>query len=290
MLTIQERYVNEEVIQTLYATHKIKLSDVNDIPVNAHLVLRSNSNLKSTAVVKHEGEGNCVSIHKNGKININGVAPRDVQQTSFMDSLLNPDILLTIGIGSAGTGKTTMAMAYAAEQYLMGGKVIQLTKPTTLIGNGKAFGPVPGDISEKFDPYLESYYIVLKKIFGDDKRYFEQMKKNEHLKFTPIALARGSTYDNATFIIDEAQNLSWHELNSIISRMGENTKCIVLGDLKQVDINVPLHETGLYQLVNSDAFKRSKITSAVELKTQYRSPITQLIADVHEELRTRREV
>ena len=200
--------------------------------------------------------------------------------------MCDPDILINVAYGSAGTGKTTLALAYAADRYLKTGAKIQLTKPTAFVGDGKAFGPVPGDIEEKYAPYLESFYIVLKKIFGkDSKDYFEQMKKKGDLKFTPIAFARGTTYDNATFIIDEAQNLTWHELNSIVSRMGENTKCILLGDLKQIDIKLPYKETGMYQMLNTKIFQESPITSAIELASQYRSPITQLIAEVHDELR-----
>lgn len=289
MLTVTERRVNEEVIQTLYAKKEVQLENDGEA-VNSHVVLRSLMNDKHTALARYDGQNKYVSLVRNGKININGISPRDANQTSFLDSLLNKNILLSVGVGSAGTGKTTMALAYAAEKYLMEDKVIHLTKPTTFIGDGNAFGPVPGDIQEKYDPYLQSYYIVLKKIFGEkDEFYFKQMKLKNHLQFTPIALARGCTYENATFIIDEAQNLSWHELNSIISRMGEGTKCIVLGDLKQIDIDVPLESTGLYQLLHSEAFRTSGITSGVEMLAQYRSPITQLIADVHEELRTNRE-
>lgn len=289
MLTVKERYVEDTVIQTLYKNKVVNIESDNDA-VNAHVIFRSNLNSKSTALARHLGDGTYTTlIHQKKNVATNGIVPRDAHQVSLMDSILNPDILLSVGIGSAGTGKTTMALAYAAQQYIDHGKIIQLTKPTSFIGSGNAFGPVPGNVQEKYDPYLQSYYIVLEKIFGKDTQYFKKMMENEDLQFTPIALARGCTFENATFIIDEAQNLTWHELNSIISRMGEGTKCIALGDLKQVDVDIALEDTGLAQLVNSETFRNSAITSGVELITQYRSPITQLIAEVHEEIRDNRQ-
>lgn len=285
MLKVRERFVSDSDIKTLYQNKEIRLQ-ADTTPVNAHIILRSEVDTKRTAVVRHIGEGKYIAVTNHGKINIGNISPRDAHQLSFMDSLLNESILINVGVGSAGTGKTTMALAYALDQFLYHQKTIHLTKPTTFVGSGNAFGPVPGDISEKFDPYLESYYIILEKMIDKRDSYqFKQMKQNGDLKFTPIALARGCTYDNATFIIDEAQNLSWHELNSIISRMGENTKCIILGDLKQIDIDTPEEEVGLYQLLHSQVYQQSAITSGIELTTQYRSPITQLVADVHEELR-----
>lgn len=284
MLNIQEHLVDETLIQTLYHSNQISYG-LDEHAINSYHIFRSNVNSKQTAMARYTGDGIFKSLSNNGKININSIMPKDANQAAFMDSFLQKDILLSVGVGSAGTGKTTMALAYAAQEYLLNQKVIHLTKPTVMIGNSKAFGAVPGDIQEKYAPYLSSYYIVLEKIFGKNgSSYIEGMKKKNHIQYTPIALARGCTYENCTFIIDEAQNLDWHELNSIISRMGENTKCIILGDLNQVDTKTAKHRTGLYQLLHTDAFANSKIASAIELKTQYRSPITQLVADIHEEL------
>jgi len=111
------------------------------------------------------------------------------------------------------------------------------------------------------------------------------MKQKKDIEFIPVELARGCTFENCTFILDEAQNLDWHELNTIVSRMGEGTKMIILGDLNQIDTKSSKENTGLAKLVESDPFFYSDLCSLTLLQTQYRSPITQLIAEVDEFIR-----
>jgi len=131
--------------------------------------------------------------------------------------------------------KKTVVMRYMGYGEWTKMKKILMAKPTAMVGRGKAFGPVPGTIEEKYAPYLASYEIVLKKIFGDrGASIFQRMKQKKDLEFIPVELARGCTFENCTFILDEAQNLDWHELNTIVSRMGEGTKMLILGDLYQI--------------------------------------------------------
>ena len=283
MLTILERHVDDSKIQEVYSQGFTHINLDEEQPIQSYAILRSHSNSKSTALVRHAGDGKYFRLEDSTSQFKSSVTPRDSKQSAFVNSLHNPEVLLSVAVGAAGTGKTTLAMAHAAQRHLEG-KRICLTKPTTTVGKGKAFGPVPGDIGEKYAPYLASYEIVLKKVLGD-KHYVERMKETAQLEYLPIEMVRGCTFENCTFIIDEAQNLTWHELNTVISRMGEGTELIILGDLNQIDTRSTRYNTGLYQFVSSQAFKRSAITSGIELTTQYRSPITQLVADVDTELR-----
>jgi predicted ribonuclease YlaK len=247
----------------------------------------------SQAIARHRGDGlfSPLSTYKN--ITLEGLSPKDARQRVFAESLIDDNIMLTAAFGPAGTGKTSLAIAYAIQRKVQEGSKIILSKPTTQIGRSQAFGAVPGTAEEKYAPYLASYDIVFRKILGDKaKAYLSVAQQRGELEFVPIELMRGCTFDNATFILDEAQNLDWHELNSAISRMGENTKLILLGDLNQIDIKdsrtdeyLRPEDTGLYQLVQSNAYKVSPITSVVELTRQYRSVITQLVADVDAEIR-----
>lgn len=286
MLTVLEKIVADEKIISIYERGFTKLELEEDLDTNGYLILRSRIDPKRSAMGRYIRDGVVARLYP-PKSNIKtSIQPRDSRQNAFADALNNPDIILNVAVGTAGTGKTTLAIAHAARRFLESKKPIYLTKPTEMVGRGKAFGPVPGDVQEKYAPYLASYEIVLKKVLGDQsKDFIERMKHREHLQYIPIELVRGCTFENCTFIIDEAQNLSWHELNTVVSRMGENTELIVLGDLHQIDRNMTRSVTGLYKLVNSEAFRRSEITSGIMLKTQYRSPITQLVADIDEELR-----
>lgn len=211
----------------------------------------------------------------------NTIAPKDSRQSAFMHSLENDQTLLNICIGRAGTGKTTLAVAYALEQFQKTKKTIYFSKAAVMVGKGRAFGPVPGDINQKYGPYLDSFKIVLKKVLGNKTdHYINAMIECKNFVYQPIEFVRGNTYENCTFILDEVQNLSWHELKTLISRMGENTKLILLGDPFQKDIKFTNDKNGLQVLMESNLFKESEITNIIELTKQYRSPLADLIYNI----------
>lgn len=279
MQDLEKVTTSPEAIRELYRRKNVSLVVMGSPPinVNGYALLNSQTLARKTASDKF--------VLCDTKKPIHGITPKDPEQKAFVDAMLNKDILLNVALGTAGTGKTTLALAYALTKLFDENKKIYLSKPTTVIGDRDAFGPVPGGIQDKYDPYLGSYYIILKKLLGGKDAPVKRLKDKGQLEFIPIALARGCTFEAGTFILDEAQNLTWHELNSIISRMGDNTKMIILGDLTQIDIDLKPEETGLYKMLQTATYKESEITSGIELVTQYRSPITKLIADVNDEIR-----
>jgi PhoH-like ATPase len=286
-LAIKEYLLPEDLVDAIYAQNKIELPDTDASgqevrqAVNGYALFQNQFDTKHAAIARYIGNGYWTPIRK--KMKLENITPKDSRQAAFMDSLIDNDILLSAAVGSAGTGKTTIALAFALSQYLNHNKPIFLTKPTTMVGEGRAFGPVPGDIDQKYAPYLASYEIVLKKIGGGTNapQFFAAMKEKGQLQFFPIELARGCTFENCTLILDEAQNMSWHEMNTMISRMGENSKMIILGDLHQIDTGTPYRKTGLYSMLSAPPFQDSSISSAIELVTQYRSPITQLVTEIN---------
>ncbi len=287
-LAIKEYLLSESFIDAIYTQNKIELPDTDASgqeirqAVNGYALFQNLCDTKHAAIARYIGNRQWVPIRKKN-LKLESITPKDSRQAAFIDSLIQDEILLSIAIGSAGTGKTTIALAYALSQYLNHNKPIFLTKPTTMVGEGRAFGPVPGDIDQKYAPYLASYEIVLKKIGGgaNAQQFFAAMKEKGQLQFFPIELARGCTFENCTLILDEAQNMSWHEMNTMISRMGENSKMIILGDLHQIDTGTPYKKTGLYNMLSAPPFQDSNISSAIELVTQYRSPITQLVTEIN---------
>lgn len=288
---VRDLWVSSELIDSVYKDRIVehKISDLelfkNNISINTYIVMRSMSNDKHTVLTRYLGKNRWKLATGNPRVG--GIYARDVNQASFADSLLDETILVNAAVGSAGTGKTTLALGYACDRHLKDGSRILLCKPTTMVGAGKAFGPVPGDISEKYAPYLSSFEIVLKKLLSDKASvYLKTMREKQDLEFTPLELARGCTYENCTFILDEAQNTSWHELNTLLSRIGENAKIIILGDLEQVDTKCPAEKTGLSVLMNSLPFKNSPITSSIKLLTQYRSAVCQLATEINHWVRS----
>jgi len=214
-----------------------------------------------------------------------GIKPRDKQQLCMFHALNNFD--LTVVLGAAGTGKTTIATAFALQQAFRHEKTIVMSKPSCFVGgSSNAIAAVPGDAREKIGPYIESFMMALRNILGSHAEHhlFEMEEKNK-LMFQPLELIRGLNFDNHVVIIDEAQNTSAHELLSLISRVGQNSQCIVMGDPSQIDMDkMSWRDSGLYKLLQSDAFFDDPICTAIKLKAQYRGPLAELAQDVLDEL------
>lgn len=285
MLPILDLQVDSELINAIHKAEFINYEFAEEVLPNQYLHLRSYTNPKHTAIVR-KVDG---LKFKRAKVPDNKTfAPKDLRQTVFVDSLSADQILVSVAVGPAGTGKTTLAMAYAIQQYTEFNKPIYLSKPTAMIGKGKAFGAVPGSIEEKMEPYIGSYQTILNKMLGGkSKNYLQTMIDNKHLNYAPMEFLRGQNFENCTFILDESQNTSWHEINSLITRMGEGCKLILLGDLSQIDLPIRTEDTGLWQLINSHRFHASRLTSYVELSTQYRSELCTLMSEIDQDIRNR---
>ena len=161
------------------------------------------------------------------------------EQTFAMHALLNPDIQLITIQGNAGTGKTLLALACALEQR-RDYRQILVSRPIVPLSN-KDIGFLPGDIKSKVDPYMTPIWDNLKFIrdqFADDPKIqlkLDELVNNEKIAISPLAFIRGRTLTKLFFIVDEAQNLTPHEVKTIISRAGEGTKVVFTGDIYQID-------------------------------------------------------
>ena len=141
---------------------------------------------------------------------------------------------ITIATGPAGTSKTFTA-CYAAIKNLSSTSPINkiiLTKP--IVEAGENLGFLPGSVDEKMAPYMESFVTTFHKIIG--KQMFDKLKESDRIEMRPVAYMRGSTFNNAFMILDEAQNMNFHQLMTYITRLGENSKMVICGDVSQHDI------------------------------------------------------
>lgn len=281
MYSCNEAIVPAEAVCSLERLEptRIELNWELSPPVNGFCLFVDSDRPKHKTIARHLGGDMWLAITPAEPIH--GLTSRDKHQAAFLDCLLNDDIGLSVGIGPAGTGKTTLALGYALRRWELEDKRIVLSKSTAMVGKGRAFGPVPGTEADKYAPFLNSYKIILRKLYGSrSESFFDGMQKKKHLQFRPVEFVRGDTYENCTFILDEAQNLEWHELNTLVSRIGEGSKLIVLGDLNQIDTRMRRTESGLYKLISAPPFQYNSISSCNELVTQYRSPMCALAAEV----------
>jgi len=168
-----------------------------------------------------------------------GIQPRNAEQSFALNALAAPGVQLMTMSGKAGTGKTLLALAGALEardQF----RQIYLARPIVPLSN-RDIGFLPGDISSKIDPYMQPLFdnlnVIKHQFKQDDQRFLKisDMMENEKLVITPLAYIRGRSFQKVFFIIDEAQNLTPHEIKTIITRAGEGTKIVFTGDIHQID-------------------------------------------------------
>ena len=173
------------------------------------------------------------------------VKPLNYIQQTYLEAIFNNEIIF--GIGSAGTGKTYVAAAYAASQ-LFHRKIdkIYLTRPNVEVG--KSLGYLPGTLEEKYLPYLEPFDSVFVKTLG--RGFYEYALKNKQIEPKPLGFMRGSTFDNSIVLVDEVQNMTKTEFKMLLSRIGKNCKIILSGDDNQLDIKDSGLDDALYRLQN----------------------------------------
>lgn len=167
------------------------------------------------------------------------IKPKNIEQAFAIHALLDPEIKLVSIQGNAGTGKTLLALASALEQR-KNFRQIYVTRPIVSLSN-KDIGFLPGDAKSKTDPFMapiwDNLRFIKEQFIGDDKmsEKIDELINTEKIAIAPLAFIRGRTLTKIFFIIDEAQNLTPHEVKTIISRAGEHTKIVFTGDIYQID-------------------------------------------------------
>lgn len=228
--------VDPQVIRKLYQSGNFsKTNFLGKEKINNHFyILRNND----SSVLTHYSEKD-QSLFRIDKTYAAGIKPKNAEQTFALDAIMNPDIKLVTISGVAGTGKTLLALAGALEQRNLYEQIL-LARPIIPLSN-KEIGFLPGDAQEKVNPYMQPLFDNLnfiKNLYGEHekkRKWIDEMQEQGRITIAPLAFIRGRSLTNCIFIIDEAQNLTPHEVKTIITRAGENTKVILTGDIRQID-------------------------------------------------------
>ncbi len=270
--------VEEELIDQLYripfefdASH---LPEKLNIRANEHLILRNGSR---SALGVYDAAGGV--IKKVDNRTCYGIKARNAQQTFAIDALMNDDIPLVTISGKAGTGKTLLALASALENRKRYRQIF-LARPVVPLSN-KDIGYLPGDINSKLDPYMQPLYdnlSVIQNQFAKQNpgnKNIKELMDEEKILITPLSYIRGRSIVRVFFIIDEAQNLTPHEVKTIITRAGEGTKIVFTGDIFQIDHPyLDSQSNGLSYLI--EKMKGQPLASHINLEKGERSILSEL--------------
>ena len=214
-----------------------------------------------------------------------GIRPRNVEQCLAMRLLMNPKISIVTLSGKAGTGKTLLALAVGLQQMLVNKIYSRMLVSRPIFPMGRDMGFLPGDTKEKLFPWMQPIFDNLEILINtnskkDSKREtYNELMNRGLLTVEPLTYIRGRTIPNQFMIVDEAQNLTPHEMKTIVTRAGEGTKIILTGDPTQIDNSeVNLSSNGMSRLV--ELFKDSHLAGHVRFSTVERSALADLAAKI----------
>ncbi len=268
--------INPDTLDELFKNHKLEADKFDEFEKvnNENYILKSG---KSSALAYYNPFDD--TIEHVTKQSAYGIKPKNAEQAFALNAILHPEIKVISLQGVAGTGKTLLALAGSLEQRRQF-KQIYLARPIVPLSN-KDIGYLPGDIKSKINPYMQPLWDNIKFIknqFNEqDKEYkqLENMVEQEKVVITPLAYIRGRSLSNVIFIVDEAQNLTPHEVKTIITRAGENTKIIFTGDVRQIDTPyLDEHSNGLSYLI--DRVQGHKLFAHIRLEKGERSELANL--------------
>ena len=237
--------VDDELIEQYYNDEEVVLEEEKELHPNQYIMLVSNQNEKKTALARYAGSELPLKKIAQFRKGIWGIKSRNKEQMFAMDMLLNPEIQVVSLIGKAGSGKTLCAIAAGLEQSMESGKEepiyrrLIVSRPVQPLG--KDIGYLPGTLEDKMAPWLAPVQDNLRFLMGDDNVTLEMYMEKGKIEIEALTYIRGRSISNSYIVIDEAQNLTTHEIKTIITRVGEGTKVILTGDIEQID-NVYLDE------------------------------------------------
>ena len=268
--------ISSTIINNLYKDGSCEPEEVGlqNAPDNHYYILK---NGKKSALVHNNPESG--QLQRLEKSTAYGIRPLNAEQVFALHAVMDPNVKLVTLQGVAGTGKTLLALAGALAQK-RDYRQIYLARPIVPLSN-KDIGYLPGDIKSKINPYMEPLWDNLKFIQsqfpekGKEAKQIQQMVEQEKLLITPLAYIRGRSLSNIFFIIDEAQNLTPHEVKTIITRAGENTKIVFTGDVFQIDTPyLDTQSNGLSYLI--EKVKGNRLCAHVTLEKGERSELANL--------------
>ena len=277
----RELDVDPAIIEGFYKD-KIITGETFGLLANQYVVMKDASNPNHSAIGRYsEKDGGIVPLLSPTE-SIWGIHPRNVEQTFAMDCLLNDEILFVSLVGKAGTGKTLLALAAGLYKTLDEGRFQRLLVSRPIFPMGRDLGYLPGDVEQKLNPWMQPIFDNVEFLMGADKKAAgraQELINQGMLNIEPLTYIRGRSIPNQYLIVDEAQNLTPHEIKTIVTRAGQGTKVVLTGDAYQIDN--PYVDSATSGLTYSvERFKGHRVAAHVTLSKGERSELAELAANI----------
>lgn len=271
--------VEPDLIDKFYAGNEVILREADLYP-NQMVILEDSFGSSKSALTRHVSNGKLLPL-RYGNQDPFGLKARNKEQKFALELLLDDEIRLVTLIGRAGTGKTILALAAGLQKVVEETKYRRLAVSRPVIPLGNDLGFLPGDIDEKLRPWMQPIYDNLEFLFSNRDRnekidqLVNSMKDLNVLELEALTYIRGRSIPNQFLLVDEAQNLSPHEIRTVITRVGEGTKIVLTGDPYQIDHPyLDSNSNGLTFVV--ERFKNEKIAGHITLTKGERSDLAEL--------------
>jgi PhoH-like ATPase len=271
-------------VDTFYAQNTLDLTE-GHFKSNQYILLRDRDNPSHSALGRFDGATKKVVPLRKIKEGIWGIRPRNKEQHCALDLLLNDEIKLVTLVGKAGTGKTMLAIAAGLQKIVEEQLYTKLLVSRPIFPLGRDVGYLPGTIEEKLNPWMQPIYDNIEYLMGLSKaekkggRSHQELIDMGFIEIEPLTYIRGRSIPNQFIIVDEAQNLTPHEVKTIITRVGEGTKVILTGDPYQIDNPyVDATSNGLTTIV--EKFKGEPMAGHVTLSKGERSALAELASNI----------
>jgi PhoH-like ATPase len=281
---ITEFEVSSDAIDSFYAQKSMPISDPNITP-NQYILFKDITNPNHSAIARYNAATKSAVPLIKPSDNVWGIYPRNVEQSFALDCLLNDDIKLVSLVGKAGTGKTLLALAAGLSKTLDDGKYHRLLVSRPIFPMGRDIGYLPGDVEEKLNPWMQPVFDNIEYLLGAGTTHrraagrAQELISQGMLNIEPLTYIRGRSIPNQYLIVDEAQNLTPHEIKTIITRAGQGTKVVLTGDCWQIDNPyVDSANNGLTYVV--ERFKGEPIAAHVTLSKGERSELAEVAANL----------
>ncbi|MGA9526388.1 MAG: PhoH family protein [Myxococcaceae bacterium] len=282
-----EVLVPGELVDQMYKPNaEIEVPNQDQLFANQYVLLKDAANPSHSAMGRYNGaRGKVVPLYRLLKEGVWGLRPRNMEQSFTLDLLLNDEVKLVTIVGKAGTGKTLLAIAAGLQKTTEEAVFQKMLVSRPVFPLGRDIGYLPGDIEQKLNPWMQPIFdnveFLMNLSRADKKagRGYHELVDLGILEIEPLTYIRGRSIPNQYIIVDEAQNLTPHEVKTIITRVGDGTKIILTGDPFQIDNPyVDSTSNGLVHVVNR--FKNEKIAGHITMTRGERSALAELAANL----------